>query len=72
MDFFESSLRRRHGSVSRFIAPSVTLRDVRCLKAQIELRGLALKDIEAICRGLRPPSLGVATSGVVAGGSIAA
>jgi hypothetical protein len=54
MDFIESSLRHLHDSVGRFIAPSVALRDVRCLKAQIELRRLALRDIEAIRRGLRP------------------
>lgn len=54
MDFIESSLRRLHDSVSCFIAPSVALRDIRCLKAQIELRGQALRDIEAIRGGLRP------------------
>ena len=54
MDFIESSLRRLHDSVSCFVAPSVALRDVGCLQAQIELRGLAMRDIEAIRRGLRP------------------
>jgi len=54
MDFIESSLRRLHDTVSCFVSPSVTSRDVGCLQAQIELRGLALKEIEAIRRGLGP------------------
>jgi hypothetical protein len=54
MDLIGSSLCRLRKTVSRFIAPSPTLRDVRCLKSQIELRGLALRDIETIRRGLRP------------------
>ena len=54
MDLIESSLRRLHDSVSCFIVPSAALRDVRRLKAQIELRGLALRDIEAISCSLRP------------------
>jgi hypothetical protein len=54
MDLIESSLRRLHDRVSCFIDPSAALRDVRCLKAQIELRGQALTDIEVIRCGLRP------------------
>jgi hypothetical protein len=54
MDLIESSLRRLHDRVSRFIAPSAALRDVRCLKAQIELRGQVLRDIQVMRCGLRP------------------
>jgi hypothetical protein len=54
MDLIESALRRLQDSVSRLIAPSLALQDVRFLKTQIELRGLALRDIEAIRSGLRP------------------
>ncbi len=54
MDLIESSLRRLHDRVRCFIDPSAALRDIRCLKAQIELRGLVLRDIEAIHCGLRP------------------
>jgi hypothetical protein len=54
MDFIESSLRRLHDSVSCFVVPSVALQDVSCLQAQIELRVMALIDIETIRRGLRP------------------
>jgi branched-subunit amino acid aminotransferase/4-amino-4-deoxychorismate lyase len=54
MDFVESSLCRLQDSVNRFVVPSAALRDVRALKAQIELRGRALREIEVICCRLRP------------------
>ena len=54
MDLIESSLRRLRKRVSRFIAPSAALRNVQLLKAQIELRGLASKDIRTIRRTLQP------------------
>jgi hypothetical protein len=54
MDLIESSLRCLHDRVSRFIDPSAALRDVRCLKAQIELRGQVLRDIQVMRCGLRP------------------
>ena len=54
MDLVESSLCRLQDSVNRFVVPSAALRDVRTLKAQIELRGRALRDIEVICCRLRP------------------
>jgi hypothetical protein len=53
-DLIESSLRRLHDRVSCFIDPSAALRGVRCLKAQIELRGQVLRDIEVMRCGLRP------------------
>jgi hypothetical protein len=49
MYFIESSLRRLHDGVSCFVAPSVALRDVFCLLAQIELCVLA--DLKTIRRG---------------------
>jgi hypothetical protein len=54
MDFVESSFHRLHDSVSRFVVPSATLRDVRALEAQIELRRRVLRDIEVIRCRLRP------------------
>jgi hypothetical protein len=54
MDLIESSLGRLYDRVSRFIHPSAALRDVRCLKAQIELRGQVLRDIQVMRCGLRP------------------
>ena len=54
MDLVESSLYRLQDSVNRFVVPSAALRDVRALKAQIELRGRALREIEVICCRLRP------------------
>ena len=44
MDLIEPSFRRLRERVSRFVAPSAALRNVRLVKAQIELRGLAMKD----------------------------
>ena len=54
MDFIGSSLGRLHDSVGRFVVPSAASRDVRALKAQIELRRRALRDIEVIRCRLRP------------------
>jgi hypothetical protein len=54
MELIDSSLRRLHGSVSRFTALSATRQEVQFLKAQIELRGLALRDIDAIRGKLLP------------------
>ena len=54
MDLVSPFLHRLHDSVSRFEIPSAALRDVHALKLQIELRRLALNDIEAICCKLRP------------------
>jgi hypothetical protein len=54
MDLIGSSLWRLQDSVSRFVVPSAALRDVRVLKAQIELRRRALRDIEVIRCRLRP------------------
>jgi hypothetical protein len=54
MDLVEPFLYRLHDSVSHFVGPSDALRDIQALKAQIELRRLALKDIEAIRCRLRP------------------
>jgi hypothetical protein len=44
----ETSLRRLQGSLKGFVAPSTPLRDVDELRAQIELRRRALRDIEII------------------------
>jgi hypothetical protein len=54
MDFVEFSLCRLQDSVSRFVVPSAASRDVRTLRAQIELRRRALRDIEVIRYRLRP------------------
>jgi hypothetical protein len=55
MDLIERSIDRLYDNVSRFIDPSsAALRDIELLKAQIELRRLALRDIEVIRYGLRP------------------
>jgi hypothetical protein len=54
VDFIGSSLCRLQDSVSRFVVPSAAMRDVRALKAQIELRRRALRDIEVIRCRLRP------------------
>ena len=51
MDRIELPLCHLHETVSRFVIPSAALRDIRTLQAQIELRRLALRDIEVIrCR----------------------
>ena len=54
MDLIGSSLCRLQDSVSRFVVPSASLRNVRALKAQIEFRRRALRDIEVIRSRLRP------------------
>jgi|tagenome__1003787_1003787.scaffolds.fasta_scaffold14446941_1 hypothetical protein len=54
MDYIEFPLCRLHDAVSRFIVPSAALYDIGVLKAQIELRQLALEDIEVIRCRLRP------------------
>jgi hypothetical protein len=58
MDLIESPLcrlqSRLQSNVSRFVLPSAAMRNVHALKAQIELRRRALKDIEAIRCRLRP------------------
>lgn len=53
MDLIESSLCRLH-HFRHFVVPSVTVWDVPALKAQIELRERALKDIKIIRCRLRP------------------
>jgi hypothetical protein len=50
----ESSLSRLQLSVGGFVAPSAAVRDVHALKAQIELRRRALRDIEVIRCRLKP------------------
>jgi hypothetical protein len=54
MDRIELPLCHLHETVSRFVVPSAALRDIRALQAQIELRRLALRDIEIIRCRLRP------------------
>jgi hypothetical protein len=54
MDFIESSLSRLQENVRRFVIPSAAFHDVPALKAQIELRQMALTDIEIIRCRLRP------------------
>lgn len=54
MNLIEHSLCRLHDCVNRLVGPSVALQDIQSLMAQIELRRLALRDIEAIRSGLRP------------------
>jgi hypothetical protein len=44
----EASLRRLQNSFSDFVAPATPFRDVDAIKAQIELRRRALRDIELI------------------------
>lgn len=54
MDFVESSMRRLHDNVRRFILPSAALCDASTLRAQIALRQRALTDIEIIRCRLKP------------------
>lgn len=49
----EYPLERLQSSISRFIVPSAALPDAQALKAQIELRRRALRDIEIISTRLR-------------------
>jgi len=67
--YFESYLVRLQGSASCFVPPSVALRKVR-LPPQIELRSLAVEDIDVIRRGPHH-SLGAGTGEVVACGGVA-
>jgi hypothetical protein len=53
MVLVEHPLGRLQGSMGQFIVPSAAARDVRVLRAQIELRRHALKDIEIIRSRLR-------------------
>jgi hypothetical protein len=50
----EYSLYHLQDCVNGFILPSTAVRDIRILRAQIELRRLALKEIEVIRCRLRP------------------
>jgi hypothetical protein len=54
MTSIECSLYHLQHCVSDFVLPPAALRDVRMLKAQIELRRLALRDIEVIRCRLQP------------------
>jgi len=54
MFWIESSLRRLKDNVDNFVIPSVALRNVRVLEAQIEYRRQALREIEVIRCQLRP------------------
>ena len=54
MFWIETSLRRLKDNVNHFVVPSVALRNVRVLEAQIEFRRQALREIEAIRCQLRP------------------
>jgi hypothetical protein len=54
MSSVEDSLCRLQDSLSSFVVPSAVLRNIGALRAQIELRRRALRDIELICSRLRP------------------
>lgn len=54
MLWIESSLRRLKHNVNHFVIPSVALRNIRVLEAQIEFRRQALREIEVIRCQLRP------------------
>ena len=54
MVLIESSLRRLKDNVNHFVIPSVALRNIHVLEAQIEFRRQALREIEAIRCQLRP------------------
>jgi len=54
MLWIESSLGRLKDSVNHFVIPSIALRNVRMLEAQIEFRRQALREIEVIRCQLRP------------------
>lgn len=49
----EYPLERLQSSISRFIVPSAAFPDAQAMKAQIELRRRALRDIEIISTRLR-------------------
>jgi hypothetical protein len=69
MGLIESSLCHLRLSVGGFVVPSAAMRDVDALKAQIELRRRALREIEIIRCRLRP--LCVARKKCCAAGSTA-
>jgi hypothetical protein len=50
----ETSLVRLKESVGQFVVPTIALRNVHLLKAQIEFRREALREIETIRGQLRP------------------
>jgi hypothetical protein len=52
--WIESSLRRLKDNVNHFVIPSVALRNVDLIEAQIEFRRQALREIEVIRCQLRP------------------
>lgn len=54
MDQVEVALSDLGAVIDCFIAPTCELRDIATLKAQIELRRLALRDIQLIRSRLRP------------------
>jgi hypothetical protein len=54
MFWIESSLRRLKDNVNHFVVPSVALRNIHVLEAQIEFRRQALREIEVIRGQLRP------------------
>ena len=54
MFWIKSSLRRLKYNVNHFVIPSVALRNVSVLEAQIEFRRQALKEIAVIRGQLRP------------------
>jgi hypothetical protein len=54
MLWIESHLGRLKDTVNQFVIPSIALQNVRMLKAQIEFRRRALKEIEVIRCQLRP------------------
>jgi hypothetical protein len=54
MFWVESSLRRLKDNVDHFVIPSIALRNVSMLEAQIEFRRQALREIEVIRCHLRP------------------
>jgi len=54
MSWIESSLRRLKDNVDHFVIPSVALRNIHVLEAQIEFRRQALREIEVIRGELRP------------------
>ncbi len=54
MDFIGSSLSRLHEVIGRLESPSTETWGVSAIKAQIELRQRALRDIEVIRSRLRP------------------
>lgn len=54
MDFIGSSLSRLREVIGRIESPSAETWDISVIKAQIELRQRALRDIEVIRSRLRP------------------